>query len=569
MKLGAACAIAVTLGGCALAGEDGSNGGDGKADGTGGSYIGYIQANTPFYWAPSDYASFQSVGSLLGLPPTPTPIASTDALAQRLQAWVDKIDGVVRAEVKATTGNDLVAPKPIVEILPSASTFNAWVSPTVACTGVSPPGSTAGATSFLSSAQLITGSPYSCVRPTYPGVSDFETFWNRHTPACKVGDDGTVSGSSCSIVNNGSGGELELVSTAQYVHISTDLIAAVDERTLVVVLAHELGHYYRGHVTDATIQHYNFWYDTEADRKKVPVPATNAAQLQADYEQIANGPKSLQTAVTGTYSPRLRTFIVTVIAPLLAERTETDFVCAAARDALGPWEQSLLAGYGLPSDAMTPYLDFESKLAACAPSLNLAGDPGSTSLDAGVVLIAMMNSKLPSVTLPFHSTLADVLSALDAKARKLDAKEAALLAQVQMNRIGLYTVEEEADDIALELSSRLGIAPDDVVKSWQVFMAAIANAVPDYYRQQYLDENTMCAQWLSTGFANADGSPIFVPIGDLSEPHHSDCYRLFNFWREQKLRQYTIDTPLAFPSDWQTAQDEARQLTQMAASLGQ
>jgi hypothetical protein len=115
----------------------------------------------------------------------------------------------------------------------------------------------------------------------------------------------------------------------------------------------------------------------------------------------------------------------------------------------------------------------------------------------------------------------------------------------------------------------MGISPDDVVASWLEFMQAIALAVPDFYRAAYDAENTSCKAMLDSGFTNSDGTPTFVPIGDLSEPHHSDCYRLFNFWREQKLRKYTPAAAFDFPDDWASFQDEARQLSAIAAANGQ
>lgn len=575
-RMRVAIVVALGLAGCGVVDAPvGTGGDDGKADGSGGSFIGYIQANTPFYWAPSDYAAFSASEASIGMPASPTPVDANDALTQRLQSWIDRIDAVVRAEVRQTTGAELVAPRPIVEILPTSSTFNAWVSPTVACTGIELAGAEAGTTarSFLQSAQITHGSGYQCVHPAYPGVDDFRTFWDRHKPACKVGADVTVGGTGCNVAVNAPAGELALFATSPYIHVTSDLIAAVSERTLAIVLAHELGHYYRAHVSDAVIQRYNFWYDSEPDRKKLPVPAANATDLQAKYAELVDGPRTVQAAVPGHYSPRFRTFLLTAIAPLLVARTEPSFACATARDALGPWTSSLLAGYGIPTDAMDAYLAFEAKLVACAPRVDLTGDPGPTALSYGSVLMAVLNAKLPAVTLPFHATLDQVLDALDAKAVKLDLKEVALVKQVQQNRIGLYTIEEEADDIALEISARLGISPDDVVASWLEFMQAIALAVPEYYRAQYQDENATCQAMLATGFTTTDASgtttPTFVPIGDLSEPHHSDCYRLFNFWREQKLRKYTVADPIAFPDDWATMQDEAKRLSAAAAAIGQ
>ncbi len=557
--------------------DDGAAADDGgKADGTGRSDIGYIQANTPFYWGQSDYADFLASTASIGYPTHPVPLGPSDALTQRLQSWIDRIDAIVRAEVEASTGQELVAPKPVVEILPTGSTFNAWVSTTVACTGTTlappvPPGTPPAPTTItmLSSTMYAPLSAYHCVRPTYPGIAELATFWNRHKPACKINANHTVSGTGCTVENTGDPGELAVFATAPYIHVSSDLIAAVSERTLAVVLAHELGHYYRAHVSEATVQRYNFWYDSEPDRKKVPVAAANAADLQAKYAEIVAGPRTVQPAVAGRYSPRLRTFLLTAIAPLLGERTELGFVCAAARDAVGPWVSPLLDGYGTPTDATDAYLAFETKLAACASHLALTGDPGATSLSYGTVLMAVMAAKLPGVTLPFRATLADVIAALDAKARRLDAKQLALQTRIASNRIGLYTIEEEADDIALEISARLGIRPADVLASWFEFMQAVARSVPADWRMQIDDENTQCKARLDAGFVGSDGKPSFVPIGDLSEPHHSDCYRLFNFWREQKLRKYSVTTPYEFGADWAPLQEEAAQLSATARTNGQ
>ena len=571
-------AVAFTVTVTALAGgcltdpsdADPGDGTDGKADGNGTSFIGYIQGNSPFYWATSDYAGFTASAQSIGLP-VATPIASTDALTRRLQTWVDRIDALVRDEVKRSTGSTLVAPRPIVEVLPSGNTFNAWVSPVVACSGVNPPGALAGSESFLRGSTLSHSAPYQCVRPTWPGADEFRVFWNRAKPGCTLAADLSVGGTSCA-VDGAQPGELAVLSTSPYIHVSTDLIKGLSEPAMVVVLAHELGHYYRAHVSDAVLQRYNFWYDTELDRKKLPVPAANAADLQAKYAEIVNGPRTVQATVPGHYSPRLRAFLLTGIAPLLTERTEPGFVCAAARDALGPWVPSLLDGYGTATEAMTSYLRFEAALVACAPRLDLTGDPGAHAMSFGQVIMAVFGAKLTGATFPFHATLADVLAALDTRAVRLDQKAATLTRQVSQNRIGLYTTEQEADEIALEISTRLGLAPDQVLESWLGFMTAIAGAVPPAYRAQYEQANTSCKALLDAGFSTTSASgtkvPVFVPIGDLSEPHHSDCYRLFNFWRAQKLRKYQVTTPVVFEAGWDALQAEAQQLSADAATRG-
>lgn len=47
-----------------------------------------------------------------------------------MQAWLDRVDTVVRGTFEAKEGTPLVAPRPIAKVLPSQSLFNAWVSGT-------------------------------------------------------------------------------------------------------------------------------------------------------------------------------------------------------------------------------------------------------------------------------------------------------------------------------------------------------------------------------------------------------------------------------------------------------
>jgi hypothetical protein len=539
----------------------------GKADGAGtNGSVGFIQSNSPFYWAQSDYASFLSASQQ-----THTPIADDDALTQRLQYWADKIDTMVRAEMKRSAGIELVAPKPIVKVLASGTTFNAWVSGALSCTGQARPGTTDLTQLSYLGARMVQSGPFACVRPAWPGTTDLVTFWNRAKPACKLGADGSVAGAGCEIDSNAPG-ELAIYATSPYIHVTSKLLATADELTMAVVMAHELGHYYRSHVTEARVAKYDFWFDNEVDRKKRPVPAANAAELALQYAAIVQGPATIQAAIPGRYSPRLRTFLLATIPDLLTERVEPGFVCAAARDALGPWRDALRNDAGLPTEQINDYLQFETALAACAPRLNLYGDPSATAISYGRVLMSVMDAKLGKVTLPFRATLADVLTALNTNAKKLDAKEAALLAKVKQNRIGLYTTEQEADDLAMEFAARIGISPDQVVQGWLGFMKQIITAVPEEYRPQYEAEYASCKTLLDANFTTTDSSgnkiAAYVPIGDLSEPHHSDCYRLFNFWRNKKLRNYTVASPVVFAPGWDALRTHAQELSDIAGSNG-
>ena len=96
--------------------------------------------------------------------------------------------------------------------------------------------------------------------------------------------------------------------------------------------------------------------------------------------------------------------------------------------------------------------------------------------------------------------------------------------------------------------------------------------MPEEYRPQYAAAYASCKTLLDANFTTTDGSghkiAAYVPIGDLSEPHHSDCYRLFNFWRNKKLRNYTVTSPVVFAPGWDALRAHAQELSDIAGSNG-
>lgn len=88
------------------------------------------------------------------------------------------------------------------------------------------------------------------------------------------------------------------------------------------------------------------------------------------------------------------------------------------------------------------------------------------------------------------------------------------------------------------------------------------------------DRRTM-RKWLNQGFTEKDASgnahPVLVTIGDLNEPHHGNCYRLFNLWRELNSHRYRYvkdSTPPTFTQPWSELQAHAVELTNQAREQG-
>jgi hypothetical protein len=540
-----------------------------------------VTTNDPHVWTNGfSYDEFRAHQAQLGqnLPPA---LADDDPLTVRLQAWLDRIDTVVRADVKQRTGNDLAAPKPVAKILQSHQTFNAWVSSMLACAG-----SSFGASHQPGQLPYMTRSAISpwggqCVHPQSWTTPDVVAFWNADKPDCQlsVGQSGAITarGQKCVVDPNATGGDdLALLATGQYIQFSTDLLQDIDEPTIAVVAAHELGHYYLGHTTELAESHFGYWYTRSDGQKTTPARDPNSADLEAAYKEVVSQGQPLGgPSFQGHYSARLRPFLLQGLAPILQERTEPDFACASARDALGAWTTEFQQSVAPSADTQKAYLDFESKLAACSQKLALGGDPNATSISAGSTLFAAAAHKpgpKTKVTLKIPDTLGAFLDRLDQSGRDLDAKAAKLVQRLKDNRVGLYTIEQAADEFALQITTKMGFTSDEVLAGWLDFMGAIDRLYARSYppeqlaqiRQTEIDATT-CKSMLDAGFLNADGSRMTMNMGDLAEPHHTSCYRLWNLWREAQAQKFAPGPKLdALTPEWATLKAEAAQLTSSA-----
>jgi len=538
----------------------------------------YVQENRPYWWADSSYDEFVSAQARTFGQTLPAALPDDDALTVRIQTWLDRLHAVVKRDVERSSGRPFAAPRPIAKVLLSKATFNAWVSGVPACVG-SPfgrPQAVTGLAAYLDRDRVMPMVADGCVRAPGWRKAEAVSFWNEGRLACALSDDGdsvSARGSGCSVEAQASD-DVAIAAASPFIQFTTDLVSELEEKSLVVVAAHELGHYYRGHATVRGHAKYGFWYERENGRKTLPVPASNAAELEAAYKEVVQEGRVLGgPSFASRYSARSRRFLLTGLAPLLAARTESGFVCAAARDALGPWTDAILQSEAPSEEARAAYLAYESKLAACAPRLALKGDVTATSISAGSVLFAAGAARpgpKAKISLRIGDTLGTFLDRFDAQAKELDGKAARLMARLKANKIGLYTTEQEADELALELATKVGLTSAEVLAGWVDFMGAVDRV----YARAYAPED-LAAWRASSGELDAptcealllrdftkNGAPVTVGMGQLDEPHHASCYRLFNMWREARARQFVPAAPLAELSPpWETLRTRAAQLS--------
>jgi hypothetical protein len=116
-------------------------------------------------------------------------------------------------------------------------------------------------------------------------------------------------------------------------------------------------------------------------------------------------------------------------------------------------------------------------------------------------------------------------------------------------RLGFYTQEQEADEIALEILANSGIAPSVAID--KIFdnlkMAEEMGGELDPNAIKYAE----CMMLREQGWKDAEGKPVSVPVGDPVNAHHNSCFRAFNMAREINAHRYEVAMrPSTPPPAW-------------------
>lgn len=99
-------------------------------------------------------------------------------------------------------------------------------------------------------------------------------------------------------------------------------------------------------------------------------------------------------------------------------------------------------------------------------------------------------------------------------------------------RLGYYSFEQEADDFALEFLAELGIP---AVSGSEAMMRMLKNTkkvtAPEL-------DYASCTALRDRNWMNPNQQSVYVPIGNLADPHHSLCYRAYNLDRERDAHRF-------------------------------
>ncbi len=539
-------------------------------------------------------------------------LPSTHMLTKKSQVWIDKIDAALRAAHPSAMAG---VPKPKARVLREASP-NAFIAPAPICytaTVKLNPGTPTAATTvdaaYLDSrnGELSSwpGEDLPCLDAGTAGAARLKSYalaFNAKSTGCKLTV--TTTGTSASLAGNAAcsiHADLEgavqakkvvLLQTADWVTIHTGIFKAMTEESFVAVVAHELGHYYRSHAT-AHESDFDFFYTLDrGNPDHRPTPEAWRRELGEAAVQGATllGVGENYTRVEGQ---KLRSELFFAVGSLVrAAGAASGAVpeCKAAADHIKTTAFSSAIAqfpFGSPSAAQTTaYKGFETKAFACLGKLRVttSGTVGSTgtawatfaelvqaptwpswlgnlpdsTVRALVELLQISAARLGDAP-ALNASYAAVLEAKSSAFAQQEASGLSSLREAHDSRLGQYTVEQEADENAIEWISDLGLEPKHAVEAMRSLGAGTSTTLGGLSLGQEDCDALWGADWLS-----ASGEYQFVPVGDFSEVHHSTCYRMFNMEREVAAHDHSpanVALPAMGGSAWRALQDLADDLS--------
>jgi hypothetical protein len=114
------------------------------------------------------------------------------------------------------------------------------------------------------------------------------------------------------------------------------------------------------------------------------------------------------------------------------------------------------------------------------------------------------------------------------------------------NNLGIYTDEQEADEIALEFMVKMGLPPEAYLEAHLNRFSNNATTSSGIIFPTEIDMET-CAKLYKNNWKDENGNTINVPVANFHSKYHSDCFRIYNLDQEIKGHKYEASpNPPAF-----------------------
>ncbi len=588
-----ACAIAFTAGwlsvsSCASPDSADSERGDDSADAVDPDAL-------PWKWVDATFALQAKSANAISLGKAVEPEGDAKLVIDKLQTWVDLIDGALRDQPRFREQLALV-PKPHIMLVSRANqdAFSATVPvcidvPVVVKASASPGHRKAPGVRLIPDLNItasvggLSGTEPGAFDPTddvtsedcvHVSVSDGEmhqfTDWvNDAFSSCQLtptevdGRMGVRMGAGCRLVFNSKfegakdvthADTLVISGVSNWVTFTTGLLAATDnELDFVFFLSHELGHYYRAHLV-APSASYGYFFSDRDFSATPKVPSATAAKKLADTARTLDRFFAEFHGQLRHPASQIRPELFAALAELIADDdrmclaadADCKASCAAAAASIIAARNAggVVADTGYPLGEVPPAR--QGELTALEDSMLACSDLGELSTD----LVAFDQFTLFDIASAItrhasgihinqgdrpETTVGELFRNESARLAADQAQLDALLAKPSTLSLGQYTFEQEADEVAAEIDDLIGLAPYQGIP-------AILRLGAEREMLKGAPFPPVPSVEACTGFFDPSDTswsgPEAIPLETISDPHHGYCYRAHNLFRVSQAHDY-------------------------------
>jgi len=493
------------------------------------------------------------------------------ALQDRTQFWVNRLDGKLRELHPEEMAQ---VPKPQVQVITDASP-NAFVAASLACYDVPVHFSDSGEEvdkvfwnpSEGAGAFEEWPKSYHCLPATPETLYAAIEAFNQGSGTCKfqVKNGIIYPKASCTEANPiGAISEargIVLPRTANWITIHAGLFPFLEtERAFVGVITHELGHYYRSHLTHLP-KEYDFFYTRQP--KNPPRRPVAQAEVEKIGPHILRASRIIGEALLTVKNQAVAPELYFVAGSLAKEECRKNTDCAKSCQEISETGTSVeflskmqLYPFSVADEDF--YHQFESTLQTCLQTLPFQGakkegyeavralmahptwipflkilSPAGKGMIMGVM--EELAHRIPTtLSAPILSNMNELMLHLTDLLVKQKTAALSLLTYAHENHVGFYTAEQEADEESIEWLPLVGIDPSAGVETY----LALAGDSDEATFGGLVWGGKTCKELYRNHWKDQSGKLVVVPLGNYAEPHHSTCFRAYNADLEIQAHKY-------------------------------
>lgn len=365
-----------------------------------------------------------------------------------------------------------------------------------------------------------------------------------------------------------------LYSTSNLIHFSIDLLLKLNPKQIVAIMAHELGHYIYAHTSSFGKKNKIFAYESDQKRTlgKIPMRGTNDQQKVIDNAiKVGEFPRFHPAFLKAKYHPFLSVAYDEILATIRKKNkppyrieflefyldeeeitgqfvcgkgSQCDIVCSEVGEKIGSdfWFTNLLVNIDTLSeispDLLTRYLKKEDLILECVNSIdNYKNYAQSSSVNirsnhdyimdiidtSGMWLERDQSEKM---------SLVDIFRVLSLQARKSENTFINYLS----SGLQIYTPEQEADEFAARLITKMGIEGKylvDLLLNFKKWRYEENSKLLQPYGLKMLPflgdfDFQICKILRENGWKDRNGKKIKIPAHKTDDDHLPGCFRVYS-----------------------------------------